>query len=891
MKIIRLDVLENANVFSYKPVLRMQLFLGDYVDTSSAEIPGFKDNLINILPGLLEHKCSLGRKGGFVERLVEGTYPAHIFEHIVLELQNMCGDKVAYGKARSTIRPKVYEVIVAYKNATLAKQCVQVALNIMNNLLAGNTIDISNDITNLEVTKEKTALGPSAQAVYQAAKRRGLPIERIGNEDLLFIGQGKFRRSIWSTVTDRTSLVATDLVGDKYLTTHFLDKYGIPVPENKIVESEQEALELFRQLGKNLVFKPLDGSHGRGVTIGVESAADVRKAFKEARRYSQSVLIEEYIAGRQYRLCVVAGKLVAAAERIPAYVIGDGVHTVSELVEEANKNPLRGEAHDRPLTKIKIDEISLNVLNKQELTPVLVPEAKRVVQIKETANISTGGTAVDVTAMVHPDNIAMAEYVAKLIGLDIAGLDIIASDIAKPLKKQHGAIIEVNAAPGIRMHHYPSAGQSHDVGNAIIESMFPQGETGRIPLIAVTGTNGKTTTVRMLASIFQQDGYKVGMSSTDGVFIGDTCLCQGDCSGPNSARMVLTHPEAEAAILETARGGIVRAGLGFDYCDVGVVTNISEDHLGQDGVETLEDLAFIKSLVLEVVKSNGVAVINADDEFALQLAARVHAEIVYFSAKDDNILVRRHLGAGGRAVFLRDKKICLACGDKGDDLMMVSQIPVTLAGRARHNIENALTATAAAFAYGINPMSIREGLQQFSINSGRLNMFSIDDFQVCVDYGHNLAGYQAMIGTAQQMNSKRIVGVIAAPGDRRNDNIIALGKEAGRGFDRIYIKEDSDLRGRKRGEVAGLLKTGAILAGFSEDDITVVLSEHLAVMSALQAAQAGDLIIIFFEKYDVVMQAMQNYKNNLINDSDNKAEENFILGADITGDDQTNLYI
>lgn len=859
MKISKLSVLKGANVFSYKPVLWIKLSLGAYVDTPSSKIAGFVTNLVKALPGLKEHQCSLGRSGGFVERLYEGTYLAHIFEHVTLELQNLCGDKVSYGKARASEEAGVYDVIIAYKTEAVAKRCAYLAEKFLNALIEGAEFPVDAEIKKINDLCKDIQLGPSAEAIYQAALARGIPAERFAEEDLIFLGQGKYGKRIWSAITGNTSLLATDLVANKYLTTKLLMNHHVPVPENSIVESEAEALAYFRVLGGSVVAKPLSGSHGRGVTVDITHEAGLKRAFQLARIYGDKVLIERYITGRQYRFCMVNHKLAAAAERIPAYVIGDGQHTVEQLVALANRNPLRGDGHEKPLTKMVIDEATLAVLAKQALTPRIVPEVKRVVQIKETANISTGGTAVDVTALVHPDNILLAERISQIIGLDIAGLDIIAADITKPLTEENGAVIEVNAAPGIRMHHHPSAGPVRDVGGAIVDYLFPYHSDGRIPVIAVTGTNGKTTTARMLSSIFRQAGYAVGMSTTEGIFLNEKCLLKGDCSGPASAKMVLSHPEAEVAVLETARGGIVRAGLGFDRCDVGVLTNISEDHLGQDGIETLEDLAHIKSLVLEMVAVSGTAVINADDVFALNLASRVQADVIYFSLEPHNIIIRRHLGLGGRAVFVRNGMIYLAEGSDSEALFHVTDMPITLGGKAKHNIENALVAISAAFGYGLAFDCIKKGLENFSCNLGRLNIFDVMDFKVCIDYGHNLAGYQAILDTARQLKVKRIVGIIAAPGDRRDDVIFNIGRTAGAGFDRLYIKEDADLRGRKPGETAQLLKNGALSAGFAEKNVFTILSEAEAVKAALDGAVAGDLLIVFYESYDMVTKTLQAF--------------------------------
>lgn len=862
MKIVRLNALRSPNVFSYKPVLRIRLDLEAQADMPSAAVHGFTENLLHALPGLKAHKCALGYPGGFVERLVEGTYPAHIFEHVLLELQSLCGDDVKYGKARATDEPGVYDVIAAYRTEALAKRCAYLAERLLNALFTQQPVEIGAEIAELKALRQALQPGPSAAAVLAAAQRRGIPAAHFVEGDLLVLGQGKHMRRVWSTVTDRTSLLATDLVANKHMTAQLLEEYGVPVPRGGIARSEEEAVSLYRALGGSVVVKPLAGSHGRGVTVDLASEAEVRKAFHAAAVYGACVRVETHVSGRQYRFCMVGHKLAAAAERIPAYVIGDGQHTVAELVRLANENPLRGEGHDKPLTRITLDEAALAVLAKQDLSPHIVPEVKRVVQIKETANISTGGTAVDVTAIVHPENILLAEHISRIVGLDVAGLDIIASDITKPLAGS-GAVIEVNAAPGIRMHHHPAAGQPRDVGAKIVEHLFPPGSDGRIPVVAVTGTNGKTTVTRLIARAFRQAGYAVGMSTTEGIYLNERCLMRGDCSGPVSARTVLAHPEAEAAVLETARGGIVRAGLGFSRCDVGVVTNVSEDHLGQDGIEDLEDLAHVKSLVLEVVDVTGTAVINADDRFAPAFSARVQAQIVYFSAKPDNIVVRRHLGAGGRAVFLRGGKVCFAAGARCEEVLSIDQVPLTFGGKAAHNVENVLAAAAACLGYGIGPAQVKAAFENFSHNAGRLHLMAVGDFRVCVDYGHNAAGFRAVIRTARQMGAHRVVGVIAAPGDRRDEAIEALGGIAGRGFDRLYIKEDADLRGRAPGEAAALLKRGALAAGFSEALVCVVPDEGEAVARALTEAEADDLVVVFYERYDAVMAQLETWRQKL----------------------------
>lgn len=858
MKIIKLKAFQGPNVYSYHPVLWVQVDLEDEFNTPSSRMKGFNEGLLKALPTLMEHQCALKCYGGFVKRLEEGTYLAHIFEHVLLELQRKCGDHVAYGKARMTNIENIYDVIASFRDESTARRCAVLAENFLNSLIRQESFDFAAQLESVQAFREKRRLGPSAQAVFDAAQKRGIPVYRTPGEDLLLLGQGIHMRKIWSTVTEQTSLLATDFVANKHLTTSFLSQYAVPVPQSEIADTEEAAVEAFQRIGKTVAVKPLSGSHGRGVTVEVTSEAEVRRAFKIAAVYDGHVLVEEYISGKQYRICVVNGKMVAASERIPAYVIGDGQHTVAELVDIVNQNPLRGDGHDKPLSKITLDDLAVSVLAKQKLSPHRVPEAKRIVQIRTAANLSTGGTAVDVTQLVHPDTVEMAGRVAEAVGLDIAGLDIIAKDITKPLANGNGAVIEVNAAPGIRMHHHPSAGQARDVGGEIVDYLFPYGRQGKIPVAAVTGTNGKTTVTRMLSAIYQQAGLCVVMANTEGIFINQQCIQKGDCSGPQSARIALRNKKAQAAVLETARGGIVRAGLGFASCDAAVLTNISEDHLGQDGIDSLEDLAYIKSLVLEVVDKNGAAVINADDAFARYLAGRVRAKIVFFSMQEENPLVKRQLALGGTALFLKDGIVYKAKGFDTQELFDPKQVPVTMRGKIRHNIQNAMAAAAAAVGLGIDDVHIRQALYQFAYNNGRMTMLRIRDFCVCIDYGHNFAGYEATIAAARSLaGNGRLVGVIAAPGDRRDEDILRLGAVASRGFDEIYIKEDEDLRGRQRGEVAALLKRGALSTGVSESQLCVVLDERQAVELAVKHAKSGDFIVVFYENYDAVVRVLQ----------------------------------
>ncbi|NLP40911.1 MAG: cyanophycin synthetase [Veillonellaceae bacterium] len=882
MEILTTRILEGPNIYSYRSVIWIKLDLAQYEDIPSKNIAGFNERLLEMLPGLAQHHCSRGKPGGFVERLLDGTYLAHIFEHTLLELQTLAGFEVKFGKTRSTGLPGIYDVVVGSRDGEVSRLAAKTALELIQAGLTQQYFNVEEAVAKLIALGEQRRLGPSTQAILTAAQARDIPAVVYTEENLLMLGYGHQRQLVWATLTGRTSAAAVDLACDKQLTKRILDENGILVPNGIVVKSAVEAVKALDLIGPKVVVKPLTGNQGKGVTVNINSAAEVELAFQGASQYDEQVLIEEYIPGMQYRFCVVNGKTVAASERIPAYVIGDGQHTVAQLVDIVNTDPARGDGHSKPLSKIKLDAVAITVLAKQNLTPQSIPDKTAVVRIRDNANISTGGTAIDVTDIVHPANCRLAERVARLIGLDVAGVDIVAKDITMPIGPDNGAVIEVNAAPGIRMHHYPSAGKPRNVAAQIIDYLFPNGSTGRIPLVAVTGTNGKTTVTRMIGHIWRQAGFNVGMTTTDGIYINDECIMEGDTTGPDSARIILSDPRVDTAVLETARGGIVRGGLAFDKCDIGIVTNITEDHLGQDGIETLSDLAYIKSLVIETVRPGGFALLNADDPYVNEMAERVQAEIVYFSVEPSNVIVRRHLGCGGRAFFVKDGVIYAASGAFARAILPVENIPVTLGGIALHNLQNAIIAAAACYCAKVPINYIRQGLSSFAQNPGRLNIMSVGDFRVCIDYGHNPAGYQALINTVRRMGAKRLIGVIAAPGDRRDDVTVNVGRIAGQGFDCIYIKEDSDLRGRKAGETAALLQRGVFEAGFADDKVAIILNEAEAVKAALKCAEPEDLIVVFYEKYQTVIDALNEFCETLKPDHERietNYEETIVAGA------------
>lgn len=860
MEIKEIRVLAGPSIYSYHPVLHITVQLGRYAEQSSDALPGFTARLLRALPGLRQHCCSRGYAGGFVERLREGTYLAHIYEHVILELQALAGYDVHYGKARATAVPGEYYVVVGFVSAAAAVAAARQGAALLTAVLAGEEAATAAAVAAIEQAAAAHDLGPSTAAIAAAARKRGIPVNRIGDTSILILGYGRKQRRVQATTTDRTSCLGADIAGDKALTKEVLAANGIPVPPGEVVDSAAAAVEAAARLGGPVVVKPLDGNQGKGVSVGLTAAAAIRRAFDQACQYSARVVVERYIPGRQYRVCIVGGRMAAAAERVPPCVQGDGRHTVAELVALLNRDPRRGEDHEKPLTKVKVDTAVVTTLARQGLTLAQVPAAGQTVWLRDSCNLSTGGTARDVTDIIHPDNVFLAVRAARAVGLDVAGVDIVTADIRAPITGNGGAVIEVNAAPGIRMHHYPEQGQPRDVGQAIVDMLFAPGENGRVPVIAVTGTNGKTTTTRMIGHIWRLTGCRVGMTTTDGIFVNERCILRGDNTGPVSARMVLLDPTVDVAVLETARGGIIRGGLAYQYSDVGIITNITEDHLGQDGIEDLHDLAYVKSLVAETVHRRGHVVLNADDPYVLQIAPRVRANIIYVSLAADNITVKRHLGVGGQAVFLRQDVICVAAGHKCQEIVPVRDIPVTLNGIARHNVQNALFAVAACYSQGLPAAFIREGLCSFARNPGRLNLLQVENFRVIVDYGHNPAGYEVVINTARQLRARRLVGVIAAPGDRRDDVIRNIGRIAGQGFERIIIKEDADLRGRRPGETAALLLEGVLEAGRPREQVQLVLPEGEAVATALRQAVADDLVVIFYEQYDTVMAALEDFR-------------------------------
>jgi cyanophycin synthetase len=855
MRLTHIRALPGPNVYLDRPVLWAVLELEALTARESHEFSGFVARLLARLPGLREHHCAKGEPGGFVERLEGGTYFGHIVEHAAIELQNLAGVAVAFGKTLYAGADGRYDVIVEYKCEPFARFLLPVALDLVEALREDRPYPLEEKLGEARRILADSALGPSTQAIVDAAQRRGIPWVRLDDDNLVQLGHGIHRRVIAATQTDRTSVVASDIACDKELTKRLLSQAAIPVPRGTLARSREEAVAALDELTPPLAVKPLDGNHGRGVSLQLETPEQLAQAFDLAAQVARAVIVEECFEGRDYRAVVVNGRLVAVSERVPAHVVGDGERTIAELIERENQDPLRGDGHSKPLTKITIDALAECFLSRCGRRLEHVPRAGERVFLRETANMSTGGTARDVTDAVHPGVARMCERVARLIGLDICGIDLMLPDIAQPVPAHGAGIIEVNAAPGIRMHHHPAAGQPRDVGGAIIDMLFPTGD-GRIPITSVTGTNGKTTVTRMIGHVLGAAGKRVGMTTTDGIYIDGHCVAQGDLTGFHSARAVLADPAVEVAVLETARGGIVRRSLGYDWSDVGILTNIQGDHLGQDGIETLNDLLWVKSLVAERVRAGGTIVLNADDERLAALPeepriGRLSHKIAFVALSDDNPVIRHHLAAGGTAYFAEDGWLVEAASDHRERFGRLATLPCTFGGAARFQITNVLLAVAACRAQGITPQAAATALTSFQAdrgNPGRMNLFRVGRGHVIVDYAHNAGAFEALAELTAQWTDRRITGVFTVPGDRLDDQIEEVGRLAARCFDRLIIREDADTRGRRPGEVAQLLY-GAVRNEAPDKECRIIPDEGGALITALEEMEEREIILFVYEKH------------------------------------------
>lgn len=865
MKILEQRIYRGPNLYAHFPVIRLRLDLGALEGWPSANIPGFVDGLLAAIPSLGEHGCSYGEPGGFVRRLREdeGTWLGHVLEHVAIEIQNLAGADVTFGKTRGTGEAGEYFVVFQFREERVGEAAGKLALQLLHALLPDEVrpegVDVDPDfefgdeLEELIAFAQRRQLGPSTASLVRAAEARDIPWLRLNDYSLVQFGHGRYQKRIQATVTSETRHIAVEIASDKEETNQILADLGLPVPRQYLVRSRERAARVAERLGYPVVVKPLNANHGRGVSIDLGDNEAVRVAFDKAREHSRTVIVETFIAGFDHRMLVIDGKLIAVAKRVPGHVVGDGEHTVEQLVEIVNSDPRRGIGHEKVLTRIELDHQATRLLELAGKTKDSVLDAGEVLYLRSTGNLSTGGTAVDMTDVVHPDNREMAQRAAQAIGLDVAGIDFITADISRSYRDVGGAICEVNAAPGFRMHVAPTEGTPRDVAGPVMDMLFPPATPTRIPIASITGTNGKTTVSRMLAHVLKMSGHTVGLTTTDGVYIDGERTVAGDMTGPVSAQMVLRDPSVDAAVLETARGGLLRAGMGYRSNNVGAVLNVDGDHLGLGGIDTVEALAAVKRIVIEV--SRDCAVLNADDEQCLKMADYTKAKrIAYVTRNPKHELVREHIRAGGAACVLEEgiNGQMITIYDHGSHmpLLWTHLIPATLEGKAMFNVQNAMFAGLIAWVMDVKIDNIRVGLRTFDTTffqaPGRLNVYDELPFKVILDYAHNPAAVAAMADTARRMDvAGRRICVLSAPGDRRDEDIVEIAKNAAGAFDAFIVRRDDARRGRKIGEVTGLLRGGLIDAGVPEASITVIEDERESVAAALQRGQAGDLVVIF----------------------------------------------
>lgn len=852
MEIRKILILRGPNLWSRHPVLEAWVDLQGLKDSPSDSIPGFNDRLMSWLPTMIEHRCSVGERGGFFQRLRDGTYPAHILEHVTIELQTLAGSNVGFGKARETSEEGVYKVVVRFRDEQLARACLFTARELLLAAIYDRPFDIDAEVKKLRLLADRVCLGPSTAAIVAAAEARGIPARRLNSGSLVQLGYGVRQRRIWTAETDRTSAIAESIAQDKELTKTLLRAAGVPVPEGRLVTDAADAWAAADEIGVPVVVKPRDANHARGVFTNLLTQPQVETAFLLAEREGNGVLVERFAPGNEHRLLVVGGQVAAAARGEAAHIVGDAVRTVAQLIDEQlNSDPRRGEDESFPLSPIELgDPVVLMQLERQGYQVDSVPPEGATILVQRNDNLST-----DVTDQVHPTTAAHAVLAAQIVGLDVAGLDVVVEDISRPLEEQGGVVVEVNAGPGLVMHLKPSTGVPRPVGEAIVESLFPAGETGRIPVVCITGTNGKTTVTRLIAHLLRSTGVLVGMTCTDGVYVDGRTIELGDCSGPRSARKVLVNPKVEAAVFETARGGILREGLGFDRCDVAVVTNIAEaDHLGLAYVDTPEQMFTVKRSGVDVVLPGGVAVLKADDPLVAGMASLSAGGVIFFALDGAHPVIVAHREEGKRAVFVRQGMLVLAEGGVETALLALANIPLTHGGRVPFQAENALAATAAAWGLGLSPEAILAGLETFAGDRydapGRFNVQQFHGATVIIDDCHNSSALAAVISALDRFPHERRTIVYSAGDGRRDSDVVRQGEQLGSAFDRVILYDDVSASDRAEGELPQLFRQGLVRGGRARQ-VEEIRSHRQAMSAALELAGPGDLVVIQTEDEDV----------------------------------------
>lgn len=827
-------------------LIQMRLDLEELEQCPTNKIDGFSERLEKMLPSMFSHRCSEKVAGGFFMRVKNGTWMGHVIEHIALEIQTLAGMETGFGRTRSTSKEGVYNVVFSYMEEKAGVFAARSAVRIAEALIAGTDYDLGNDIQELREIREDERLGPSTGCIVEEAVSRGIPYIRLNRNSLVQLGYGINQKRIRATIASTTGSIAVDIACDKEETKNLLGAAEIPVPKGRIVYGEEGLQAAIESIKYPIVTKPVDGNHGKGATTDINNWEDAVKGLEAAKVYSRGVIVEKFISGLDHRVLVINYKFVAAAIRKPASVIGNGKSTIDELIDITNLDPRRGFGHEKTLTSIKVDQFTLDILKDKGLTlESILPEGEEL-WLKPTANLSTGGTATDITDLVHPDNIFMCERIARIIGLDICGIDIMAKTLSEPVAESGGGVIEVNAAPGFRMHIDPAQGLPRNVAEPVIDMLYPIGSSARIPIIAITGTNGKTTTTRLMAHMVKTMGYKVGYTTTDGVYIQNQMMMRGDCTGPVSAEFVLKDPTVDFAVLECARGGILRSGLGFHNCDIAIVTNVAEDHLGLSDIDTIEQLARVKAVVPESVLPSGYSILNADNKWAAQMAKGLACKVAYFSMDENNPIIKEHINAGGLAAIYENGYVTISKGTWKIRVEKAINIPLTFGGKATFNIQNILPTLIAGFIRNFKIEDMRIALQTFipspAQTPGRMNIFNFKNFQVMVDYAHNAAGFTAIADMLSKINAKH-VGIIAGVGDRRDEDTIGLGSVAAKMFDEVIIRQDKNLRGKTEQDIIDLMMRG-ITEVDANKKVTVIKKETEAIEFAIKNAARGSFITI-----------------------------------------------
>ncbi|ATD55950.1 cyanophycin synthetase [Clostridium chauvoei] len=862
MRMIKTKVYDGRNIYSHKKCIRIDVDLEGYCEIPSKDIEDFNFNLLNMIPELNNHRCGIDEDHGFVKRLEEGTYLAHICEHIIIAIQNNLGIEVSYGKSRE-IKDDLYYIIFQYGYKKLGLEVAGLAIDIINALINKEPINLEERTEILKAILKEEEIGPSTKSICDAAVARGLPVTKLGESGFYQIGYGKQGRIIEASIAANTSCVAVDISCDKLLTKELLEIQNIPVARGEKIYNIVSLIKSAEEIGYPLVIKPQYGNKGKGVILNIKNKYELINAYNKLSSEFKNLMLEEYHKGNDYRVCVINYEVVAASRRIPPFIIGDGIKTIENLIDDLNSSPLRGEDHEKPLTKVKIDRGLEEYLNEQGVGLYTILPKGLKIKLRENANLSTGGDSVDCTDIICKENKELCIRAAKAIGLDICGIDICTEDIAIPIK-DNGIVMEVNAAPGLRMHSYPSKGEKRCVGDAIVNMLY-NNKPKNIPIISVTGTNGKTTTTRVISHVISKMGYKIGMTSTDGVYINDTCIHKGDDTGAQSAKTILLNKEVEVAVLETARGGIIKKGLAYDIADVAVITNITEDHLGIDGINTMEDLCFTKSLVAEAVKEDGYVVLNAEDKWTKEIIKRVKAQKVFFSKRKDNKLIQESIKNGGIAIYIENNYLTVTNNNRVYKICDINEIPITLNGKLSFNIENTLAVCGALVALEVDYCMIKNGLNSYGLNSknnsGRFNYYDVNGINVILDYGHNIEGYRSVLSSVKEITKGKVYGVIGIPGDRSNVMAEEIGKISSGLLDKIIIKEDLDRRGRKSGETADFIFKG-VKNNNKNISTKIILNEVEAFKTALKESIKGDTVIIFFEELEPLLEVIKEYKGN-----------------------------